>query len=283
MRPAFTILVVALVFVSACSRGREYELRGQVLAVDAARGEITIKHEDIKGFMPGMTMPFKVRDVTLIEGRAPGDLVTATLVVRDSDAYLSAIQRTGTAPLSEAPAAIHAVDVLHAGDLAPDASFVDEAGHPRRLAEWRGRTLAVTFIYTRCPLPEFCPRMDRNFADVQRAILADPPLRERAHLLSVTFDPAFDTPAVLADHAKRAGADPAVWNFVTGERDAIDEVAARFGMSVIRSDKATQEIVHNLRTAVVGANGRVVTIFSGNDWTAAELLTAIRDASDLRQ
>lgn len=283
MRPAFTTLVVALVFVSACSRSRAYELRGQVLAVDAARGEITIRHEDIKGFMPGMTMPFKVRDVRLIEGRAPGDLVTATLVVRDTDAYLSAIQRTGTAPLSESPPAIHAVDVLHEGDLAPDVSLVDESGHPRRLAEWRGRTLAVTFIYTRCPLPEFCPRMDRNFAEVQRAILADPRLRERAHLLSVTFDPAFDTPAVLADHAKRAGADPAVWNFVTGERDAIDEVAARFGMSVVRSGTATQEIVHNLRTAVVGENGRVVTIFSGNDWTAAELLTAIRDASDLRQ
>ena len=283
MRPAFTILVVALVFVAACSRGREYELRGQVLAVDATRQEITIKHEDIKGFMPAMTMPFKVRDKALLEGRAPGDLLTATLVVRESDAYLSAIQANGTAPLSEAPPATHAVDVLGEGDLAPEASFVDEAGRPRRLAEWRGRTLAVTFIYTRCPLPDFCPRMDRNFAEAQRTIMADPRLRDRVHLLSVSFDPTFDTPAVLAEHAKRVGAQGSMWNFVTGERGAIDDVAARFGMSVIRSDMEMPEIVHNLRTAVIGGDGRVVTIFTGNDWTPADLVSAIRDASDGRQ
>lgn len=282
MRPAFTILVAALLFTSACSKSREYELRGQILAVDSARQELTIKHEDVKGFMPAMTMPFKVRDPKLLEGRTPGDLVAATLVVRDADAYLSAVTKTGTAPLTDAPPPGPAVDVLDVGDTAPDVTLLDEGGHARQLSEWRGRTLAVTFIYTRCPLPDFCPRMDRHFAEVQRAITSDAKLRERAHLLSVSFDPAHDTPPVLAEHARRAGADPATWNFVTGSRAAIDDFAGRFGVSVIRSDKEMQEIVHNLRTAVIAGNGRIVRIFTGNDWTPAELVTAIREASDLR-
>jgi protein SCO1/2 len=281
MRCTFTIFVAALLLSSACARSREYELRGQVLAVDPARQELTIKHEDIKGFMPGMTMPFKVRDAKLLEGRTPGDLVTATLVVRDSDAYLSQVRVTGKAPLSEAPPPRPA-DVLDTGDVVPEMTFVDEGGHARGLNEWRGRTLAVTFIYTRCPLPDFCPRLDRNFAEAQRAIAGDAKLRERAHLLSVSFDPEYDTPAVLAEHAKRVGADPATWNFVTGSRAAIDGFAGRFGVSVIRDDKDMQQIVHNLRTVVVAGNGRIVQTFNGNDWSPAELVAAIREASDLR-
>jgi protein SCO1/2 len=281
MRCTFTIFVAALLLASACARSREYELRGQVLAVDTARQELTIKHEDIKGFMPGMTMPFKVRDAKLLEGRAPGDLVTATLVVRDADAYLSQVRVTGKAPLAEAPPQ-RPMDVLDTGDVVPEMTFVDESGHARGLNEWRGRTLAVTFIYTRCPLPDFCPRMDRNFAEAQRAIASDARLRERAHLLSVSFDPEYDTPTVLAEHAKRAGADPATWNFVTGSRAAIDDFAGRFGVSVIRDDKDMQQIVHNLRTVVVAGNGRIVKIFNGNDWSPAELVAAIREASDLR-
>lgn len=282
MRPAFTILVVTLALVSACSRPREYELHGQILAVDTARQEITIKHEDIKGFMPGMTMPFKVRDAKLLEGRTPGDLVTATLVVQDTEGYLSAVRTTGHAPLTEPPPAMLGVDVLQPGDIVPDVTLLDEGGHLRGLNEWRGRTLAVTFIYTRCPMPDFCPRMDRNFAEVQRAITSDLKLRERAYLLSVSFDPAYDTPAVLAEHAKRVGADPAIWNFVTGERATIDGFVARFGVSVIRDDTDGRNIVHNLRTAVIAGNGRIVKIFNGNDWTPAELIVAIKEASDLR-
>jgi len=282
MRASFTLLVIGLTLAAGCSRAREYELHGQVLAVDSGRMEITIKHEDIKGFMPGMTMPFKVRDSALLAGRAPGDLVTATLVVEDASAYLSAIRTTGKAPLAEAPTATHAVDVLQPGDQVPDAALLDETGRVRQLSEWRGHALAVTFIYTRCPLPDFCPRMDRNFADVQRAIGADARLRDTAHLLSVSFDPAYDTPAVLAAHAKRVGADPALWTFATGERAVIDDLASRFGLSVIRDDKDTLDIVHNLRTVVIAQDGRVSAIFNGNDWTAAQLIAALRDASDTR-
>jgi protein SCO1/2 len=279
MRPVLTVLVGALLVATACSRSRTFELHGQVLAVDPSRREITIKHEDIRGFMPGMTMAFKVKDARLMEGRTPGDLVAARLVVNDNDAYLAAIERTGHAPLTEAPPEIRSMDVLAPGDPVPDARFTDASGAARTLSEWRGKAIAVTFVYTRCPLPDFCPRMDRNFAAVQREILADARLRDRVTLLSVSFDPAFDTPAVLAEHARRAGADPRIWRFVTGERDALAAFASRFGVSVIRGEEDAGNITHNLRTAVVGPDGRIVTILNGNEWTAAELIDALRRAS----
>lgn len=279
---AFTHGILALLLCLsplACSKARQYELRGQVLAVDPERQELTIRHDDIQGFMPAMTMPFKVRNARLLEGRLPGDLVRATLVVYETDAYLSAVERIGHVELSEADVPAGAAAPFAApGEDAPDALFVDQAGQPHRLSDWRGSVVAVTFIYTRCPVPTFCPLMDRHFAAVQRDLAADPRLRDRARLLSVSFDPEYDTPAVLAAHAGRVGADPARWSFVTGDRDQLDPFAARFGVTTIRDDADDIEIVHNLRTAVIDPQGRIVTIFSGNDWTPAELLQVMRAA-----
>jgi protein SCO1/2 len=277
MRLGSVILLVLAASSVACSRAREYELRGQVLAVDESRQELTIKHEDIRGFMPGMTMPFKVRNKKLIEGRAAGDLVTATLVVEDSNAYLSRVERTGHAEVS-APVPARPTGLLEPGAQVPDVVVTDQAGATRRLSEWRGRIVAVTFIYTRCPLPDFCPLMDRHFAEAQRAIEADEQLRDRARLLSISFDPRFDTPAILKAHAAKSGADPARWTFATGERDAIDKFAAGFGVSVIREDADLKEIVHNLRTAVIDGDGRLVEVFNGNEWTPAQLIQSMRRA-----
>lgn len=279
-------LAAWLVFaaLTGCSRNRahEYELRGQVLAIDAARQEITIKHEDIAGFMPAMTMPFKVNDRKLLEGMAPGDLIKATLVVEASNAFLSRVERTGRAPLTEAPPSHPAMQALDRGDTVPDAALVDQDGKARRLAEWRGRVLGVTFTYTRCPLPNFCPLMDRNFAEVQRAIAADPALKDRARLMTVSFDPEFDTPAVLAAHAKRTGADPAFWTFVTGDQANIAQLTERFGVSVFREGDRVEDVVHNLRTAVVDADGRLVEVFNGNDWKPADLTAALRAAAGVK-
>lgn len=279
MRVAFTFLVVSVLTGVACSRARTFELRGQVLTVDRGRMELTVKHDDIRGFMPGMTMSFKVKDPRALEAAMPGDLIAATLVVEDHDAYLDAVTRTGHAPLAEAPPAFHRMDILAPGNAVPDARLTDDAGTARTLSAWRGKTLAVTFIYTRCPLPDFCPRMDRHFAAVQREVLTDPRLRDRVALLSVSFDPEFDTPDVLAAHARQAGADPRVWRFATGDRDAIADFASRFGVSVIREGADARDITHNLRTAVVGPDGRLVEILGGTEWTAADLLAALRRAS----
>jgi protein SCO1/2 len=262
--------------VAGCSRARKYELRGQIVAVDPGRQEMTIKHNDIPGFMPGMTMPFKVRDVRLLEGRQAGDFVEATLVVENADAYLSSVERIGHAELSAPPPP--RVDMLEPGQPVPDVRLTDETGTPRTLSDRRGRILAVTFTYTRCPMPDFCPRMDQHFKQVQGEILADPGMRDRMALLSVSFDPAFDTPQVLAAHAQRVGADPRVWHFVTGERDAIAAFASAFGISIIRDGPNAADITHNLRTAVISSDGTLSTIFNGSDWTPADLMHALRQA-----
>jgi protein SCO1/2 len=280
MRLVLTGIVVLGLAVSGCSRAsRQYELRGQILAVDRSRQEITIKHGDIRGFMPGMTMPFKVRDARLLEGRSAGDLVTATLVVEEADAFLSSVERTGHAPLTEAPPLVARMDIVAPGDRAPDVRLADESGAARALSEWRGRAVAVTFVYTRCPLPDFCPRMDRQFAAVQREVLADEKLRGGVSLLSVSVDPGFDTPQVLAAHARRAGADPRVWRFVTGDPEAIRAFASRFGVSMMTAAEDGTGITHNLRTAIVGPDGTIVQIFSGTEWTPGELLDSLRRAS----
>jgi protein SCO1 len=259
-----------------CVRSQHYDLRGQVLAVDRSRQEVTIKHEDIRGFMPGMTMPFKVSEPALLNGLEAGDLVQATLVVKDYTGYLTALRRTGhetPAPLETPPVA-----VLQPGDRVPDFRLVDETATTRAIADWRGKVLVVTFIYTRCPFPDFCPRMDRQFKTVQTDVLADPQLRDRVALLSVTFDPAFDTPPVLAAHARQLGADPRIWHFATGDREAIEGFASRFGISVIREGRNAENVTHNLRTAVIGSDGTLRIAFSGNEWTPAQLIDAVRHA-----
>lgn len=269
------LAVLLAAAAAACDGGREYELRGQIVALDPARHEVTIKHEDIRGFMPGMTMPFKVKDGRLIEGRAPGDLVRATLIVENDQAYLSDLERTGHTALTEAPGN-RLPSLLELGDEVPDARFVDQFGTSRRFSSWRGNTLLVTFMYTRCPVPTFCPLMDRHFATIQRAISDDSTLNGRVHLMSVTLDPAFDTPAVLAAHAARLGATETTWSLLTGSPEDVERFASRFGVSILKESKDGSEIVHNLRTAVIDANGRVVRVLGGSDWTPAQVLSELR-------
>ena len=276
VRTVVTLFVTTSAMLCGCVRSPHYELRGQVLAVDRGRQEVTIKHEDIRGFMPGMTMPFKVSDPALLNGLEAGDLVQATLVVKDYTGYLTALRRTGheTPPPLETPAVV----MLQPGEGVPDVRLVDETATTRAIADWRGKVLVVTFIYTRCPFPDFCPRMDRQFKSVQTEVLADPQLRDRVALLSITFDPAFDTPPVLAAHARRVGADPRVWHFATGDRDVIEGFASRLGVSIIREGTNAENVTHNLRTAVIGSDGTLRTVFSGNEWTPAQLMDAVRHA-----
>lgn len=269
-------LILLLMWTAGCSRGRGYELRGQVLAVDRARQEITVKHEDIRGFMPGMTMPFKVKDPALLEGRSAGELIRARLVIEETSGYLEAIESVGRAPLSEPPPPPR-IDALSPGDRVPDVSLIDSAGRRRALSAWRNQALAVTFIYTRCPIPDFCPAMDRRFAEAQAQVRQDPGLKGRAQLLSVSFDPEFDTPAVLAKHASHYAADPAIWTFATGEKDQIDRFASTFGLRIMREGQSP-EVMHNLRTAVIDGDGRLVSLLNGNEWRTADLIDALRRA-----
>ena len=280
--PLFALILVAALAGFACRAPapapRTFELKGQILAIDQARQEITVNHADIPGFMPAMTMPYKVRDANLLKGRTPGELIGATLVVEESDAYLQSIRHVGVAALPDERPAARAMGLLGVGEAVRDGELVDSSGVRRSLGDWRGQVLAVTFVYTRCPLPDFCPLIDRHFAAVQEQVRSSSDLQGRVHLVSVTLDPDYDTPAVLLRHAGRLKADPAVWSLLTGSREQIETFASQFGVSVVRENAQPSELVHNLRTAVIDGNGRLVTMLSGGEWEPAALIAEIRNA-----
>ena len=264
-----------LLLLAACSDSRSHALRGQIVSIDRPRGEVTVRHDAIPGFMSAMTMPFKVRDEKLLNERTAGDLIDATLVVSKTDSYLSSITVTGHSPVPETIPAEQRSGLLKSGSLVADAQFVDQTDAPRTLRDWAGKTIGLTFIYTRCPLPDFCPRMNRNFGAVQSSLFKDTALREQIRLISISLDPDFDTPSVLAAHARRAGADASIWIFLTGARTAIDRFAVQFGVYVVR-DEPTASLTHNLRTAVIGPDGRLRKMFDGSDWTPEDLLASLR-------
>jgi protein SCO1/2 len=277
MRRSIVPLLLLLLTAGCTPRpdARQYELQGQILAVDPERSEVLIKHADIKGFMPGMTMPFKVKDASLLSGKKAGDLVTATLVVGDIESHLSTLTRTGHAAVDTPPVVADAPRVLVEGEAVSDALLVDQDGTARPFSDLRGHRVALTFIYTRCPLPEFCPLMDRHFAAVQKTLKSTPALAD-VRLVSMTLDPEFDTPAVLKPHAQRMAADPAIWSFVTAEPKDAARFASQFGVFVERNPDQAIDITHNLRTAIVDPQGRLVTVHNGNNWTPAQLVADLK-------
>jgi protein SCO1/2 len=278
------VAVLALAF-GACRPtppARQFAMRGQVLAVRPDGSEIVIRHENIKDFMPAMTMPFKVRDKRLLAGRVAGDLVAGTLVVTDDESYLSSLQKVGFAEVVHTAPPTPVVPALNIGDTVPDVTLVDQDARPFSLASLRGRVVAVTFIYTRCPLPEFCPLMERLFAAVQKGVKTDAHLRKNVHLLSVSFDPDYDTPAVLKEQAGRVGADQVVWTHLTGDRQAIDRLTAALGVMVIHEDDSPGGITHSMRTVILDREGRLATAYNGNGWTAEQMLGSLRQAVDAR-
>lgn len=275
------ISIGALVLAAACGgrtpvNSRQFPLEGEVLRVKADRTEITIKHGDIKGFMEAMTMPFPVKNPDLLKGLAVGDLVKATLVVTDEESFLSTIEKTGSLPPERRSAGQPVLpDVIQPGAMVPDATFTDQSGQLLRISDYRGQYLLFTFIYTRCPLPDYCPRMSRYFAAVQRVLVQRPALRKDVRLLSVSFDPDFDSPQTLRAYAASVGADATIWRFATAPRREIDAFGASLGLSVTREGASGQTITHNLRTALVDRQGVLVKTYSGNDWSPDEVVRDI--------
>lgn len=273
--------LVLAVAAAACggspSNQKTYPVQGQVLEVSPDHQQATVNAEEIKGFMSAMAMPYKVKDPQLLNGIAPGDLINATLVVDSDGAYFSAVKKVGEAPLAKPAAATPATVApeLKPGEAVPDAEFVDQNGTKQAFSAFKGRPLAVTFIYTKCPLPDFCPLMDRNFAAVQQTLKTDPALKQ-AHLVSISFDPATDTPAVLKKHAAQLKADPARWTFLTGDRAQIDTFASRFGMAIARAPTDPSNITHNLRTAIVDVDGKLVKVYTGNDWKPDQVVADLK-------
>jgi protein SCO1/2 len=275
------VVLVAILMVAAGCRPaepvREYRLAGQILAVDRQLNRVTIRHQDIEGFMPAMTMPYPVRDARLLNGRVAGELVDATLSVQGTDAWVSRLTVTGKAPITEAAPVLG----LGPGDRIADAALVDQDGAPMRVADLRGHAAVVSFIYTRCPLPEYCPTIEARLGAVQQAIKADQALAG-TRVLAVTLDPAHDTPPVLAVHARERHADPAVWRFASGTADAIDGFGRQFGLAVTRTSSEPSGIEHNLRTVILDPDLRIVAMLTGSDWAASEAISALRPAAGAR-
>ena len=267
------ILISALVFLTACGgskpvNSREYLLVGEVLRIKADRTEITIKHGDVKGFMPAMTMPFPIKNPALLDGLAAGDLVKATLVVTDEESFLSTLEKTGSLPPERRSTGQPMLpDIIAPGAAVPDVILTDQTGQPLALASYRGRYLLFTFIYTRCPLPDYCPRMSKYFAAIQRAVIQRPALRHNVRLLSISFDPDFDSPQTLSAYARHVGADATIWRFATAPRREIDAFGSALGLSVTREGPKGDNITHNLRTVLMDRQGILVKTYDGNDWS----------------
>src|SRR5262245_19366631 len=272
-------LVLLLASATCGSSDREYTLQGQILSIEPTRMQANIKHEEIKGFMAAMTMPYKVRDAKEFADLKPGDLINSTLVVVSNDAYLKNVKKVGDAPLpaaaSPAPSAASGFELVKPGEVVPDVPFVDQDGRKTSIASLQGQTVVLTFIYTQCPLPTFCPLMDRHFVTIQERIKTDPAL-SKVHLATVSFDPITDTPPVLKKHAQQLGADLTRWTFFTGERDDIDKFASRFGVTISRDLTDPKNITHNLRTVIIDPDGKLVKSYTGNEWTPDQILADLR-------
>jgi protein SCO1/2 len=261
--------------------GERHPLTGKAVSVDAPQRAITIAHQDIPGFMPAMTMGFVVleKDAPLLSRVGPGDDVTATLVVADSRYWLEdlVVVRKGT-PDPNAKAGSGRREA-RPGDLLPDVALVDQDGARLRLSDLRGRAYALTFVFTRCPLPEFCPLLMRNFAAAEARLTADAALRESTRLLTVSFDTEHDTPEVLRRFGgpfQKTAPPFTHWRLATGTQEAIRTLGGALELDYVEESAS---FTHNLRTAVVDPRGRLSRLFRGNDWQPAELVSALREAA----
>jgi len=272
------LIVICVLFgVSACRRGNEkrFDLKGKVVAVEPEKHLVTVSHEDVKGYMPAMTMPFTVHNESDLQFIAPNDEITATLVVDGSHTWLEGLIITRQ---SANAAALPGVTMAKEGDEVPNFTLRNQDNREIHIQNYRGKTLLLTFIYTRCPVPDFCTLMSDNFAQIDRALSQDAGLYEKTHLLSISIDPSYDTPQVLrsygAAHTERYQNETfAHWEFAGGTTEQVKKIAEYFGLTYYPEK---DQIIHALRTVIVGPDGKVVKIYSGNDWKPEEVIEAIR-------
>ena len=248
--------------------------------MDKGDRTITISHEDISGYMPAMTMPFKIKNDGDLEMAKPGDQVTGTLVVDDLSSWveITAIVEGGS-PVSQN------VDVPgepKPGAEVPDFGLVNQDGKRIHLSQYRGKALLITFVYTRCPQPDQCTLMSNNFAAIDKALQQQPETYDKTHLLTISFDPDYDTPKVLrsygASHTGRYSDETFQhWEFASGTKDEVKGVAQFFGLRYYHDTESSDEqVIHSMRTAIVGPDGKVVKLYRGNEWKPEEVLGELK-------
>lgn len=290
MKRIFLILLVAIMALNAgCKRAapddsssaqpqaKQYPVKGKVVSTDAASGEVMLDAAAIPGFMGAMTMPYKLRTPNILSELHPGDQITATLYVTDSSDLLDQIVITGTAqPDYKPPVQYH---VPAAGDVVPDFRFLNQSGKHISIGDFKGKILLLTFVYTRCPLPDYCVRMSKNFATIDKALAAEPALYAKTHLLTLSFDPDYDTPAVLRSYGgaytgKYTQESFAHWDFAAPSKAELESVEKFFDVGATPEKDHT--ITHSLSTVVIGADGKVFTWYPTNDWTPDQVLADVK-------
>lgn len=260
---------------------KSYHLRGRIVATDAASGRITVQHGAIPGYMDAMTMAYKLAQPETISELHAGDTITARLVVTD-DAKLDQIVVVMQARPDTKPAVEY--HVPQPGDAVPDFHLLNQSGKTIHLAQFKGRVLLLTFIYTRCPLADFCPRMSSNFAEIDKALAADNSVRAKTHLLSVSFDPAYDTPTVLRSYGgahtgRFTDEDFAHWDFAAPSLADLPKVEQFFAVGVTGDTKDPSTIMHSVSTVLIGKDGRVIAWFPTNDWSVEDVLAKMKAAA----
>jgi protein SCO1 len=285
----YVVLVCSLIFLQGCRSqppaaeeqpsGASYQLRGIVVSSDAAKGLVTIDAEAIPGFMGAMTMPYKLAQPGVATELHPGDHVTARLRVSTDSSVLDQIDVTAQSKPDYKPDKLY--NVPAPGQTVPDFKFINQSGKTIAIDQFRGKVLLVTFIYTRCPLPEYCIRMSRNFAAVKQHLAPDPELYGKTHLLSVSFDPEHDTPKVLRSYGnsylgESGGQAFSHWDFAAPPAAELDAVDQFFDVGV--SPGSGNTLTHSLSTAVIAPSGKIFRWYPSNDWTPSAVVEDIKQA-----
>ena len=279
--PATIWLVLALLVtlpLTACpgtnqTQVRRYHLQGTVVQVDKAQKHLVVNHEEIPGFMGAMTMPYPVVDAQTLERVSPGDQITADVVVTPSEIHLENVVVVKKSDGKTSPAGTQ-LQPFDQGAIAPDFALVNQDGKHIRLAHYRGKSVLLTFIYTRCPLPDYCPLMTHNFAELEKNIEKSPGLYAKTHLLSISFDSQYDTPKVLRNYARAFVTDRGQqtfehWEFATIPAAEKNDVTKFFDVFVMQEQG---QITHSMRTAIISPDSRIYKAYNGNDWKPADVL-----------
>lgn len=262
-----------------------YETRGVVRAVPETGHTLVVRHEEIPGYMPKMTMELNVRNANEIAGLERNDEITFQLVATKDTHWIQNIKRVGRVAESETPAPENPgyvlVKELELGDAVPDYELLAEDGRTIRFSDFRGQAVAFTFIFSRCPLPDFCPRMGNGFAGAREIVLTNAPGVTNWQFLSISFDPEYDTPEVLRVYARAYRHDnPDRWLFATASQQVLRTFAPELDLMLAKEEGGS--ISHNLRTAVIDPQGRIHKLFNGNRWTSEELAQALQAAASIK-
>jgi len=280
-----TLLIFLAISLFGCGRGADseknaqhYETRGIVRGISPDRTTLEIQHENIPDFMPSMTMPFLVRDQKEVADLKLGDPISFRITVTPKDFWIDQVRKVRRQDVNVPDPETqrtpdNRVRRLKEGDAMPEFSLTDQDGNSVTLETFRGQPLVLTFIFTRCAVPTFCPRMTSNFSDLQKLIKAENGGVVKTRLLSITLDPAFDTPQILKQYGAHSNADPSIWSLVGGDPKEVDALTQAF--SVYRQTEGGT-LSHGLATALVDPTGKIVRIWRGNAWTPPEIISEIR-------